>query len=170
MIFLLWKRRNSPANVGFSSKEMQLGVPLMGWKLCAWKNCKGQTKAIFPTMHRRIWGRKKARVAFLSIDALELVSVDWVEYYLHSWCFQTLACEDCGMSHLTWFKEIAIHYCGKERILLPMWERGKGGFPDHRGIGDGVHRWNWMYGATMLLATSCLLELFGWTFCPICTN
>ena len=38
-LFLIWKRRNPPANAGFSSKEIQFAVPFKGWKQGSWHQC-----------------------------------------------------------------------------------------------------------------------------------
>ena len=36
---LIWKRKNYPAKSGFSSKEIQFGVPYVAWKLCTHNQC-----------------------------------------------------------------------------------------------------------------------------------
>ena len=51
-----------------------------------------------------------------------------------------------------------------------MWERGKGGFPEPRGFGDGVPIWRSMYDATTLLTISCFLAFWQWPFCLVCIN
>ena len=79
---LIWKRRNSPEKSGFSWKEVKFGVPFVGWKLHAWQQCSEsmrQPMVLFPATCRRNLGRKRANVAFLSIDALGLVSsLSWI--------------------------------------------------------------------------------------------
>lgn len=59
---MLWKRRNS-AKEGFSTKNIQLGVPFMEWKLSAWSNgCQHKRPKIvlFPTLCRIFeWGKRQ---------------------------------------------------------------------------------------------------------------
>lgn len=79
--FLLWKRRNSPAKEGFSTKDFQLGVPFMECKLSAWNNgskSKRQSIALPPTPCRRMWVGPKARISFLSIVAFGLLSLHFL--------------------------------------------------------------------------------------------
>ena len=74
---LIWKRRISPAESGFSSKEIQFGVSFLGWKPRARIQCtesKRQHIGLSLTVCRRILRGKKGKVAVLSIDALGLVS------------------------------------------------------------------------------------------------
>ena len=95
--FMLWKRRNSPAKSGFSSKEIHLAVTFMGWKHHPRNRCSESKKhpiVLSPATCRGILGVKKARVAFLSIDAVGLVSFPWVEY--------TLPAISCFLEFLQW--------------------------------------------------------------------
>lgn len=98
LLFLLWKRRNYPSKDGLSSKEIQFGVPIIGWKLSAWNNCsesKRQHVGIYPTTFWRILWGKQARVAILSIDAFGWAIVfplSWIHFATKSlqisccWC------------------------------------------------------------------------------------
>ena len=51
-----------------------------------------------------------ARVAFLSRDALGLVSILWVEYALKPGCFPTLVCGDGEMAILPWLYELTMFW------------------------------------------------------------
>ena len=166
---------------------------------------------------RRCLVSKEANFAFLNQDALWLVSVHWVAYPLHPWCFQMLAFDVCKICILPcsyqlamcWYSLIwqirnlnaksdpsstkntfglpfnqrklhATHQCSARKrqdigvfaIMIGDVDMGKSkhGFPEQKGIGDGVHIWRWMYEKTAMLEISWFLEFIRWPFCPVCKN
>ena len=51
---LIGKRSISPATRGFSSKEIQFGVPFMGWKHWAWSQC-SESMRLFIVLSPEMW-------------------------------------------------------------------------------------------------------------------
>ena len=60
-----------------------------------------------------------------------------------------------------YFKRVLLSGDGKLGMTMPCLQKQgkKGGFPEPRGIRDGVRIWRWMYEANTLLEISCILEL-----------
>ena len=101
------KREMSHAKSGFFSKEYTL-MPFKWWKFPESNYCSECMKQHIGTSYRKKQGRKKASVAFLSQDALGLVSVHWVYILSNKDASKLLFSRACVLAILPWLHEPAM--------------------------------------------------------------